>query len=287
MELAEKQPKRIPAKRIKKGSIGKIRTYNLDSRPVALGARLKQYPSIQTLGFKPNFQDYSVQEQTLILNAKKIYYPTAFYADLFNAMGKKTFPSFHTYKFAQDKIKQTAIFNMLDIPHPKTKIFYGKKQKQTILNSFDFPFIAKKARGSAKGNDVYLIQNNQDISNYLLNKGPAYIQEYLPIDRDMRIIIIGNKIQLAYWRIASKGNFKTNLSQGGTISFAPLPQKALDLALKTALNCRWDDVGIDIIERNNQFYILEGNMKYGTKGFQKADIDYKKMLVNLIVDGRI
>ena len=259
----------------------------MNSRPVALGARLKQYPLIQTLGFKPNFQDYSAQEQNLILNSKKIYYPTAFYADLFNAMGKETFPSYHTYKFALDKIKQTAVFNMLDIPHPKTKIFYGKKQKQTILFYFAFPFIAKKARGSAKGNDVYLIQNTEDLFVYLKNKGPAYIQEYFPIDRDMRVIIIGTKIRLAYWRIAAKDNFKTNISQGGTICFDPLNQKALDLARMTAQKCGWNDVGIDIIEHENRFYVLEANMKYGTKGFQKAGIDYKKMMTDLIVEGMI
>jgi ribosomal protein S6--L-glutamate ligase len=260
---------------------------NLNSRPVALGARLKQYPSIQTLGFKPNFQDYSNQEKNLILSAKKIYYPTAFYADLFNAMGKETFPSFHTYKFAQDKIKQTAAFNMLGIPHPETKILYGNNPKQNFLSFFAFPFIAKKAKGSAKGNDVYLIQNTEDLFLYLTNKGPAYIQEYFPIDRDMRVIIIGKKIRLAYWRIAAKDNFKTNISQGGTISFNPLPQKALDLAQMAALKCGWDDVGIDIIEHQNQFYVLEGNMKYGTKGFQKAGINYKEMMVNLILEGKI
>ncbi|RLC06485.1 MAG: RimK family alpha-L-glutamate ligase [Deltaproteobacteria bacterium] len=259
----------------------------MNRKPIALGARLKQFSSIQTLGFKPNFQDYSDREQNLIRNAKKIYYPTAFYADLFNVMGKKTFPSFHTYKFALDKIKQTAIFKLLGIPHPKTKIFYGKKQKQTILDSFDFPFIAKKARGSARGDDVYLIQNNEDLTHSLKNKGPAYIQQYLPIDRDMRVIIIGRKIRLAYWRIAPENNFKTNLSQGGTISFDPLPSKALDLALMTAQKCGWDDVGIDIIEHNNQFYVLEGNMKYGTKGFQKAGINYKEMMASLILEGKI
>ncbi|MBU1343392.1 MAG: ATP-grasp domain-containing protein [Proteobacteria bacterium] len=259
----------------------------MSSRPVALGARVKQYPKILTLGFRPNFQEYSVQEQKQILTAKKIYYPTAFYADLFNAMGKQTFPSFHTYKFALDKIKQTAMFNMLGIPHPETKIFYGKKQKQTILQSFSFPFIAKKARGSSKGNDVYLIRNNEDLLQYLENKKPAYIQEYLPIDRDMRIIIIGKKIRLSYWRIAAQNNFKTNLSQGGSVCFDPLPPKALDLALMTASKCGWDDVGIDIIEHHNQFYVLEGNMKYGTKGFCKAGINYKKMMADLIVEGRI
>jgi ribosomal protein S6--L-glutamate ligase len=259
----------------------------LDKRPVAIGARLKQYNDILTLGFKPNFQDYLKHEKELILNAKKIYYPTVFYADLFNTMGKKTFPSFHTYKFALDKIKQTAIFNMLKIPHPKTKTFYGKKQKLDILNFFDFPFIAKKPRGSSKGNGIYLIQNSEDLLKYLNKKEPAYIQEYFPIEQDMRIIIIGKKIRLAYYRIAASDNFKTNISQGGTISFAPLPQKALDLALMISSKCGWDDVGIDIIEHRQNFFVLEANMKYGTKGFEKAGINYKKMLANLIVKGKI
>jgi ribosomal protein S6--L-glutamate ligase len=255
--------------------------------PVALGARLKKYPDIQTLGFRPNFTDYSVQEQKIIRDAKKIYYPTAFYADLFNAMGKDTFPSFHTYKFAQDKIKQTAIFNMLGIPHPETKVFYGKKQKKTIMDFFCFPFIAKKARGSARGNDIFLIQSNEDLNIYLKNNSPAYIQKYHPIDRDMRVIIIGKKIRLAYFRIAAQNNFKTNLSQGGQIKFDPLPQKALELALMTATKCGWDDVGIDIIQANNKFLVLEGNMKYGTKGFYKAGINYKEMLEDLIKKGEI
>ncbi|MCP4671796.1 MAG: RimK family alpha-L-glutamate ligase [Desulfobacula sp.] len=259
----------------------------MKNRPVALGAKLKQYSEIMTLGFKPNFQNYSLQEKKLIVNAKTIYYPTAFYADLFNSMGKETFPNFHTYKFAQDKIKQTAIFNMLEIPHPDTRVFYGKKQKLDILKFFNFPFIAKKPRGSAKGNHVYLIENKEDLSCYLNNKHPAYIQEYFPIDQDMRIIIIGKKIRLAYFRIAASDNFKTNISQGGTISFNPLPQEALDLALTTALRCGWDDVGIDIVEYKQKFYVLEANMKYGTKAFKKAGISYKEMLVKLIIKGKI
>ncbi len=255
--------------------------------PIALGARLKRQPGIHTLGFKPNFSDYSAKEQKLIRQAKKIYYPTAFYADLFNAMGKKTFPNFHTYKFALDKIKQTAIFQLQNIPHPRTHIFYGNRQKKSIRDHFTFPFIAKKARGSAKGENIYLIHTPQDLEQYLVGKGPAYIQQYMPIKKDMRVIIIGSKIRLAYWRIASDGNFKTNLSQGGHISFESLPQKALDLALKTAIACGWDDVGIDIIESNNQFYVLEGNMKYGTKGFKAANINYKNLLVQLILKGEI
>ena len=254
---------------------------------IALGARLTHSCHVTTLGLKPNFQDYQEHERTLIREADKIYFPTAFYADLFNAMGKMTFPSFHTYKFAQDKIRQTAVFEMLEIPHPFTRTFYGKRQKNEILDYFSFPFIAKKARGSSKGRDVHLIEDTQGLSKYLETENPAYIQEYLPAERDLRVVVIGREVALSYWKTSGGGNFRTNISQGGTIRFDRVPAKALHLALDTAQKCGWDDVGIDIIEKEGMFYVLEANMKYGTQGFRKASIDYKSFLETLLIRGRI
>ena len=257
------------------------------NRPVAIGARLAGYAQVNTLGLKPNFSDYEPDEQAAIVAAPKVYFPTAFYADLFNAMGKETFPSFHTYKFAQDKIRQTAIFEMKGIPHPKTRVFYGRKQKGYILDHFSFPFVAKIPRGSARGTGVFLIENPMDLEAYLNRNGPAYIQEYLPIDRDMRLVIIGKEIRVAFWRIAPKTGFHTNISRGGDICFNGLPGKACDLALEAAQACGWDDVGIDIAESGGRYYVLEGNMKYGTKGFKAAGIAYKPLLVKLLLNGEL
>ncbi len=257
-------------------------------KPIAIGARLQECPQILTLGFKPDFLSYTPEERELLLAAPKIFYPTAFYADLFNAMGKPTFPSYHTYKFAQDKIRQTAMFQMRGIPHPRTRVFFARKTaQQKIGRLFSFPFIAKIPRGSAQGRGVFLIQSAQDLDDYLSLKGPFYIQEYLPCDRDMRIIVMGGQAVLSYWRISQGNSFKTNVSQGGAIHFAPIPRPALDLALTTARLCGWDDVGIDVIQSGNKFYVLEGNMKYGTRGFQKAGIDYKQFLCQLILKGRV
>ena len=254
---------------------------------IALGARLQHSDHMATLGLRPNFHDYEKHEKTLIRGAVKIYFPTAFYADLFNVMGKKTFPSFHTYKFAQDKIRQTAAFEMLDIPHPFTRTFYGKRQKKRILDYFSFPFIAKKARGSSKGRHVHLIEDQKGLSGYLERESPAYIQEYIPVERDLRVVIIGKEVVLSYWKIPVGGNFRTNISQGGVIRFDTVPARAHRLALDTAQRCGWDDVGIDIIEKDGKFYVLEANMKYGTEGFKKASINYKSFLEALLIRGKI
>ncbi|MBF0204193.1 MAG: RimK family alpha-L-glutamate ligase [Desulfamplus sp.] len=272
---------------------------------IALGARLKHCRNVITLGFKPNFIDYSSEESRLIHNADKIYYPTAFYANMFHTMGKSTFPNLNTYHFVQDKIRQTALFNMLNIPHPHTRVFYGQKQKLEILNNFQFPFIAKKPRGSSMGKGVYLINDREMLSLYLsisesgstknyeltergsASSFPAYIQEYCPHERDIRVVVIGKEIVLAYWRVSHSNDFRANISCGGKISFDNIPEKALKLALHTAVSCGWDDVGLDIVENRGEFLVVEANMKYGRKGFIKAGMDYNLVLENLIATGKI
>jgi ribosomal protein S6--L-glutamate ligase len=262
-------------------------THGTSEKVVALEARLRDCKNVLTLGVRPNFCDYGPEDAKKILNARKIYYPTTFYAELFDAMGKKTFPSYHTYKCVQDKIKQTALFNLLDIPHPRTRVFYGKRQKSNICNHFKFPFIAKIPRGSAMGRGVFLIRSREDLVSYCRLSTVAYIQEYLSSDRDIRVVIIGKEAVHAYWRIAPPGDFRSNVAVGAGISFDPVPQKVLDFALFIAQKCQWDDVGIDIVEHNGKLFVLEANMKYGKEGFRKAGIDYIKLMERMIDNGRI
>jgi len=256
-------------------------------KKIAFEARLRACGNVLTLGVRPNFSDYTPYETELIRKAGKIFYPSTFYADIFNAAGKKIFPSCNNYKFAQDKIRQTALFNLLNIPHPRTRVFYGKHQKKSVPDHFGFPFVGKIPRGSAMGRGVYLIRNDEELADFCSLTHIAYVQEYLPIDRDMRVVVIGSKVVHAYWRIAAPGEFRTNVALGASISLDPLPQNALELALHTARVCRWNDVGIDICEYEGSCYVLEANMKYGKEGFRKAGIDYARLMETLIENGEI
>ena len=254
---------------------------------VALEARLKHCRNVMTLGVQPNFSDYTADERQLIGSSETVYYPSSFYADMFDAMGKKIFPSVHTYRFAQDKIKQTALFKLRGISHPATRTFYARSKREKILSYFNFPFIGKIPRGSALGRGVFLIRNREELEKYCGLIKVAYIQEYLPIDRDIRVVIIGKRIIHAYWRISPPGEFRSNVGLGAKISFDKIPEKALALALDTALSCGWNDVGIDICESGNKFYVLEANMKYGKAGFKQAGLDYYELMEAMIRNGEI
>ena len=110
----------------------------------------------------------------------------------------------------------------------------------------------------------------------------AYIQEYLPADRDIRVVVIGRQCVHAYQRITPDGDFRSNVAVGGVIDLSPPPREAVDLAVRTALACQWDDVGLDIIRYDKTYYVLEANMKYGKEGFRIAGIDYKKLMETMI-----
>jgi len=254
---------------------------------LALEARLRDCRNVRTLGVRPNFCDYNPAEAQLIQAARTIYYPTAFYADLFDAMGKATFPSYHTYKCVQDKIKQTAMLQLTGLPHPKTRVFYGKRQQSKIPLHFAYPCIAKEPRGSAMGRGVFLIADPHDLEAYTHDRHVAYIQEFIPMDRDIRAVVIGGEVVHAYWRIAPEGEFRTNLARGGRISLDPIPEAALELARQAARVCRWNDVGFDICRHDGCYMILEANMKYGREGFRAAGINYFQMMEQMIDDGQI
>ena len=256
-------------------------------KAVALEGRLKQCRNVVTLGVKTNFDDYSPVERKMIRDALKIYYPSTFYAEIFQSAGKSVFPSCPTYQFVQDKIKQTALFSLLKVPHPRTRVFYGKRQKRFIRDSFPYPFIAKIARGSAMGRGVFLISDDNDLEAYLEKAQPAYIQQYLPIDRDIRVVIVGERIVHAYWRIAPPSDFRCNVALGGTVSLEPVPEEALELALSVARSCDWNDVGIDICIHEGVMFVLEANMKYGKEGFRAAGMDYHRLMEEMIENGEI
>lgn len=254
---------------------------------LALGSRLLRCRNVRTLGVRTAFDAYSAEELAAMRAAEVIYYPSRFYADLFDAAGKRTFPSRHTYACAQDKIKQTALFAMRGIPHPRTRVFYGRGRMERAAEAFGYPFVAKIPRGSAMGRGVFLIRGAEELRAYCERTPVAYIQEYLPVDRDMRIVVIGRRAVLGYWRIAPAGGFLTNLSAGGIPRFDPLPEAALALALETAAACGWDDVGIDICRHADRFYVLEGNMRYGREGFRLAGIDYVRLMEQMIENEEI
>jgi len=252
---------------------------SIGARPRICGAQ-----GFITLGFKHPWR-YSEEEIRLLREAPLIYYPTSFYADLLAAAGKPTYPGPATYRLVGDKVRQSALFQLLDIPHPRTAVYPQRRWGQ-IGRDFAFPFVAKLPRTS-RGRGVFLVRTEAELAAYLQRLGraqAAYIQEYLELERDLRVVCFNRRPVHAYWRQRQGGEWRTNVSLGGRISLEGVPEAALRLAQEAAEMCALDEVGLDLCEHQGGFLILEANMAFGLKGFEAAGIDYK-IVVKRILEG--
>ena len=253
---------------------------------VALGSRLRGVPEVRTLGVKPNFTDYSSEERDLILDAKMILYPTDQYAEFLTTLGRAIFPSLETCLYSDDKIKQTTLFNMLGIPHPATRFYYHLHHAE-VLKDWSFPFIAKKPRASSQGRGVFKIERREQLESYLRMNPVAYIQEFIPHQQDLRVVLINYEPILAYWRIRNSRSFKTNVYQGGSISFDNIPEEGVALAKETARKCRFNDAGLDLLQHNGHWYVIEANMKYGRRGLAARELDLKEIIRQKLLSGEL
>jgi ribosomal protein S6--L-glutamate ligase len=249
-------------------------------RTVSMGKRLRHCKTIACLGVLPNWKDYPPSARALIRNAERVCYPSRLYEDILRLVGKRVFPSSY-YSFMGNKIRQTALFELLGISHPRTRIYYGRDRAARILEDFKLPVVAKTPLGSSQGRGVWLILGREPLHRYLDGHHPAYIQELLPVDRDLRIVLVGGRVIHAYWRIAESGEFRNNVSQGARISFADIPEEGLRFAEDTAGRCRFEEVGLDICYCNERYYVLEANMVFGLEGFRRRGMDLLRILADL------
>jgi ribosomal protein S6--L-glutamate ligase len=255
---------------------------------VAIGRRLARFAEITTLGLRPNLDDYTPAQRELIAAAPTIYYPTNAFAEQLHFLGKRIFPSLACHLMECDKIRQTTFFGLAGLPHPRTRVFYGR-QRAEIERHFAYPFIAKTPRGSAQGRGVFLISGPEDLAAYLAHPrhGPAYIQERLPITRDVRVVVIAFEPVCAYWRIPPAGDFRSNVAQGAAVDFEGVPKAAVELAVEAARRGGLDEVGVDVAMVEGSPLLIEFNMKFGRKGPLMAGVDVVELVGRKILAGEL
>ncbi|OLO40252.1 alpha-L-glutamate ligase [Alkalihalophilus pseudofirmus] len=196
---------------------------------------------------------------------------------------KKIFPSVNSYHLGHDKIEMTRALKAICPQHvPYTLILPNNEFGiETVLNEMPFPFIAKEVRNSM-GKGVYLIHDVKELREYASVSHVLYVQEQLPIDRDMRIVYVGDDVIAAYWRVGNGESHLNNVAQGGEILLELIPREAIDLVKHVAETLGINHAGFDVAMVDNQFYIFEFNILFGNIGFQQLDVSVENKIYDYI-----
>ena len=239
--------------------------------------RLISFDVLQTLdipGVRAIKPENWFREKTAVEAADWVLYPEYWQVNpLFYGLKKRIFPSVSTYHIGHDKIEMTRAFEAVcpaNIPLTRILPRTGSAETQ-ILDEFDFPFVAKTVR-SARGEGVFLINNRSDFRRYAGENDVLFVQEYLPISRDLRVVVIGKTVIAAYWRQAREGCFHNNVSRGGQICFDQIPDDALELVERIAHVLDINHAGFDVAPVDGHCFLLEFNPKFGTQALNARGI---------------
>ena len=216
-----------------------------------------------------------IKQRRLIEAADFVLFPD--YADINQlcfVMRKAVFPSLSSYLLGFNKVEMTLAFqNCCPINVPMTLILPNTPVYQSqALDEMPLPFVAKLPR-STRGEGVFLIETAADWRAYCDRADMLYVQEQLIIDRDLRIVWIGDHVVHAYWRVGAPGEFHNNVAHGGTIEVHDVPSAAIDLVTAVARRLHIDYAGFDVAMVNGHPFLFEFNRLFGMQGLNRAGIN--------------
>ncbi len=186
---------------------------------------------------------------------------------------KRIFPSVASYHLGHDKIEMSRVLQARFAAHlPETLILPATRGSvDQVLDTLSLPLVCKRVR-SSMGEGVVQIHTAGELYRYIEREPVLYAQEYLPIDRDLRIVVVGNRIIASYWRIAAAGSFLNNVARGASTSFEAIPESAVNLVHAVAHDLQIDHAGFDIAVVDGHPYLLEFNVLFGNETLNQQGI---------------
>lgn len=225
---------------------------------VATNAELS--PVLHTVAFDPSAYDYVLFWDKDVQLAMQL-----------EALGMRVFNSAQSILRCDDKALTWLTLHKAGIPMPKT-ILAPKTFTNIGYTSLDFvdeivrelglPIVLKECFGSF-GQQVYLFDSVEALKHKVqeLAGSPLLFQEMIrdSYGHDVRVNVVGGRVAACMHRMSTDGDFRSNLTRGGTMEpWTPTPEQA-EIALRATELLELDFAGVDVMFGKDGPLICEVN----------------------------
>jgi len=213
------------------------------------------------------------RERETVQAADWILFPETWQVNsLVYALRKRIFPALPSYHLGRDKVEMTRAFEACVPEHvPRTLILpVNANALEQVCDEFTFPLVLKEPR-NARGMGVFRVEDARELRELASRLDVLYVQELLPLERDLRVVWVGDRFVTAYWRSGNNG-FHHNVSKGGVVGFDAIPGSAVSLVERIASHLGIDYAGFDIALVDGWPYLLEFNLFFGNDALNARGI---------------
>lgn len=186
-----------------------------------------------------------------------------------------------------DKFYTTALLQDADLPTPETVVCENFADAIAAVRTMG-DVVIKPIFGSM-GHGLVRV-SDPDVAFRILRpleqaRAVFYVQRAIDHDgRDVRAFVVGGRVIAAMERRAPPGDWRTNITRGGSATAFDLPSAWCDLAIRAAAAVGADYAGVDLLPSREGVYVLEVNGIPGWQGLQRTTrVDVAGAIVDQLV----
>jgi RimK family alpha-L-glutamate ligase len=173
-----------------------------------------------------------------------------------------------------DKFYTSALLHDAGLPTPDTRVCERADDAMDAVRSLGDvvikPLFGSMGHGLVRVSDIdvafRIVRSLEQI------RAVFYVQQAVDHGgRDVRAFVIGGRVFAAIERAAPDGDWRTNMSRGGTARPLAMPAAWNDLAIRAAAAVGAEYAGVDLLpSRSGEVFVLEVNGIPGWQGLQQA-----------------
>lgn len=196
----------------------------------------------------------------------------------YEQLGVAVIDSVEAVERCRDKHLCASVLSAAGLPVPRTVSVGGVGGVDSVASAVALlgppPLVVKPSRGM-KGEGVLLAADEVELEAALLPSGALHppgallVQEYVPHDHDVRVIVVGGEPLGAIERVPV-ADFRSNLHVGSTARLADLTEEAGRVAVMAAAAVGAEIAGVDMLPGEDGYVVLEVNSSPGFDGFESA-----------------
>jgi ribosomal protein S6--L-glutamate ligase len=177
---------------------------------------------------------------------------------------------------SRDKLRALQLLSRFGIDIPRTVMCRFREEVPLAVEQVGgLPCIVKLIQGT-QGVGVLIASTMDEVQGMLdtlWTLGQEILLQELIAEskgRDVRALVVGDRVVAAMRRTAKQGEFRSNLHRGGEAEAVELPRAYSDVAVQAARVIGLEVAGVDMLESKAGPKIMEVNSSPGFEGLEDA-----------------
>jgi [lysine-biosynthesis-protein LysW]--L-2-aminoadipate ligase len=231
-------------------------------------------------------------DNSIILQRCVSYFKSVHSTAALEGLGARMINSLYTSTMCGNKLFSHVALQKEGVATPNAFCSFSSTSAIEGINRLGYPVVIKPTIGSW-GRLIGLLNDEDAVKTVLEDREHMfplyhinYFEEFVKRPpRDIRAIVVGDRVVAAIYRYSGNNEWKTNMALGGRAEVCPITKDLEDICLRSTKIFKGDIVGVDLMESNDHGLLVhEVNNTTEFKNTVKVTgIDISSIIIDYMV----